>query len=112
MIIITHDVLAVADLSSSFFVLLFAVSSFEENAESECERFVNEALKYDPENPEVHQTMASLRISQNRKDDALRSLTHGHQLWAHIGMRHSFKLSSHSLTLFTLHLLIIMSYVP
>ncbi|ELR18214.1 tetratricopeptide repeat domain containing protein [Acanthamoeba castellanii str. Neff] len=57
---------------------------FEENAESECERFVSEALKYDPENPEVHQTMASLRISQNRKDDALRSLTHGHQLWAHI----------------------------
>jgi cytochrome c-type biogenesis protein CcmH/NrfG len=59
--------------------------SFEENAETECERFVNEALKYDPENPEVHQTMASLRISQNRKDDALKALNHSYQLWAEIG---------------------------
>lgn len=101
---ITYDVLTVVDLSS-FFVSLFGVSSFEENAESECERFVSEALKYDPENPEVHQTMASLRISQNRKDDALRSLTHGHQLWAHIGMRHSIIPSFHtSLTLCSLSL--------
>lgn len=60
-------------------------ASYEENAESECERLVSEALKYDPENPEVHQTMASLRISQNRKDEALQALLRGYNLWAEIG---------------------------
>jgi hypothetical protein len=50
--------------------------------------------------------MASLRISQNRKDDALRSLTHGYKLWAHIGnppsssslSRHCSKVVSRSLS--------------
>jgi hypothetical protein len=55
--------------------------SFAENAESECERMVNEAMTIDQSNPEVYQVAASLRISQQRNGDALEVLQRGYALW-------------------------------
>jgi hypothetical protein len=50
--------------------------SFAENAESECERMVNEAMTIDQSNPEVYQVAASLRISQQRN-----VATHSGRTW-------------------------------
>ncbi len=46
------------------------MSSFEENAESECERVLNLALQLNSSSLDVKQTFVSLRISQNRKAEA------------------------------------------
>ena len=43
---------------------------YEENAEQECERALQVALEAAPSNVEVHQTMASMRLSQCREEDA------------------------------------------
>ena len=50
-------------------------------AETNCERFMAEALRLDPKNPEVYQTMASVRISQCRVDDAIKLLETGMDIW-------------------------------
>ena len=59
--------------------------SFAENAESECENAVKQAIESDTTNPEAFQVAASLRISQQRNADALEFLTQSHNLWKELG---------------------------
>jgi tetratricopeptide (TPR) repeat protein len=55
--------------------------SWEEDAESRCEAAVTEALLVAPESPEPLQTLASIRISQTRLEDAKAALTRSIDLW-------------------------------
>ncbi|KAI9034961.1 ACL4 family protein [Aspergillus affinis] len=55
--------------------------SWEEDAESRCEFLITEALKANPKAPEVLQTLASIRISQLRTDDAREALTRSLAIW-------------------------------
>lgn len=55
--------------------------SWEEDAESRCEAAVTEALLVAPESPEPLQTLASIRISQTRVDDAKAALARSMSLW-------------------------------
>ncbi|KAL5120271.1 hypothetical protein ACEQ8H_001829 [Pleosporales sp. CAS-2024a] len=55
--------------------------SWEEDAEARCEAAVTEALLFAPTNPEPLQTLASIRISQLRNDDAKAALTRSMDLW-------------------------------
>jgi len=54
---------------------------FEENAESECQRLLNESLQFDNSNPETFQTLASLRLSQENQEEAIKFLHQGYNLW-------------------------------
>ncbi|KAJ4296647.1 hypothetical protein N0V90_006695 [Kalmusia sp. IMI 367209] len=55
--------------------------SWEEDAEARCEAAVTEALLVASESPEPLQTLASIRISQLRIDDAKAALTRSMDLW-------------------------------
>ncbi|KAH8727493.1 TPR domain-containing protein [Phaeosphaeriaceae sp. PMI808] len=55
--------------------------SWEEDAEARCEAAVTEALLFAPNSPEPLQTLASVRISQSRHDDAKAALTRSMGLW-------------------------------
>ncbi|KAF2463148.1 uncharacterized protein BDR25DRAFT_246320 [Lindgomyces ingoldianus] len=55
--------------------------SWEEDAEARCEAAVTEALLVAPSSPEPLQTLASIRISQLRIDDAKAALTRSMELW-------------------------------
>ncbi|KAJ5567416.1 hypothetical protein N7535_006722 [Penicillium sp. DV-2018c] len=55
--------------------------SWEEDAEARCEALVTEALLVTPEAPEVLQTLASVRISQLRTEDARAALTRSMTFW-------------------------------
>lgn len=55
--------------------------SWEEDAETRCEAAVTEALLFAPNNPEPLQTLASIRISQLRHDDAKAALARSMELW-------------------------------
>ncbi|KAF1951485.1 hypothetical protein CC80DRAFT_496088 [Byssothecium circinans] len=55
--------------------------SWEEDAEARCEAAVTEALLVAPESPEPLQTLASIRLSQVRADDAKSALTRSLSLW-------------------------------
>ncbi|KAJ4311910.1 hypothetical protein N0V94_007713 [Neodidymelliopsis sp. IMI 364377] len=55
--------------------------SWEADAEARCEAAVTEALMVAPNNPEPLQTLASIRISQLRKEDAQAALTRSIDLW-------------------------------
>ncbi|KAJ1904434.1 hypothetical protein GGI03_006427 [Coemansia sp. RSA 2337] len=55
---------------------------FEEDAEKKCEELLQNGLLIDPECPEVYQTMASVRLSQNRPDDARDCVAKSMALWA------------------------------
>lgn len=57
------------------------VCSWEEDAESRCEALITEALLVDPQGPEVLQTLASIRISQLRTEDAQAALSRSLELW-------------------------------
>ena len=46
------------------------LSSFDPGAESICEELLKSALQFDPENTEALQTLASVRMSQQRPDEA------------------------------------------
>ena len=59
----------------------FRYSSWEEDAESRCEALITEALLVTPEAPEVLQTLASIRISQLRTEDAQAALKRSISLW-------------------------------
>lgn len=54
---------------------------WEEDAESRCEALVTEALLVAPNSPECLQTLASVRISQLRPDDARAALSRSLELW-------------------------------
>lgn len=55
--------------------------SWEEDAEARCEALVTEALLVAPNNPEPLQTLASVRISQVRMEDARAALSRSIDLW-------------------------------
>ncbi|KAI4641544.1 hypothetical protein J4E93_007641 [Alternaria ventricosa] len=55
--------------------------SWEEDAEARCNAAVTEALLFAPENPEPLQTLASIRISQLKPDEAKSALTRSMDLW-------------------------------
>jgi cytochrome c-type biogenesis protein CcmH/NrfG len=52
-------------------------------AEAECERLLGESLGLDPTNAEALQLLASLRLSQERPDEALQALLQSYAQWAH-----------------------------
>lgn len=56
--------------------------SWEEDAEQRCEALVTEACITAPESPEPLQTLASVRISQARMDEARSALTRSMELWS------------------------------
>ncbi|KAG4095430.1 TPR-like protein [Neocallimastix lanati (nom. inval.)] len=53
----------------------------EPNAEENCEKYITEAEKYCNTNFEVYQTMASVRMSQNRQDEAKELIIKSINLW-------------------------------
>lgn len=55
--------------------------SWEEDAEARCDAAVTEALLFAPENPEPLQTLASIRISQLKPDEARSALRRSMELW-------------------------------
>ena len=57
---------------------------WEDNAEARCEALVTEALLVAPDRPEVLQTLASVRISQTRFDDARSALRRSLATWKHL----------------------------
>lgn len=58
--------------------------SWEEDAEARCEALITEALLARPDAPEVLQTLASVRISQLRIDDARAALSRSIGTWQHL----------------------------
>ncbi|RAK74166.1 SIR2-domain-containing protein, partial [Aspergillus fijiensis CBS 313.89] len=54
---------------------------WEEDAENRCETLITEALLVEPNGPEVLQTLASIRISQLRTDDAKAALRRSLEIW-------------------------------
>ncbi|KAL0090841.1 hypothetical protein F4703DRAFT_1835386 [Phycomyces blakesleeanus] len=54
---------------------------FEPEAEQKCEEFLQQAQQVDPENPEVYQLLASVRLSQSRNEEAAAALEKSMQLW-------------------------------
>ncbi|PWY80616.1 TPR domain protein [Aspergillus heteromorphus CBS 117.55] len=55
--------------------------SWEEDAETRCETLITEAILVAPNAPEVLQTLASIRISQLRTEEAQAALTKSLALW-------------------------------
>jgi tetratricopeptide (TPR) repeat protein len=53
----------------------------EDDAESNCVSFMEQALKTDPKNPEIYSTFASVRLSQCRNEEAKALLEQGMDLW-------------------------------
>ena len=55
--------------------------SWEDNAEATCERLIAEAMLVAPKSAETLQTLASVRISQGRIDEAKEALANSMELW-------------------------------
>ncbi|KAK6363697.1 hypothetical protein TWF730_001117 [Orbilia blumenaviensis] len=51
------------------------------DAESRCENYITEALLVSPSSPEALSTLASIRISQSKPDDARAALTRSLDVW-------------------------------
>ena len=54
---------------------------WEDDAETRCEALITEALSVAPDQPDCLQTLASVRISQTRIDDARAALSRSLELW-------------------------------
>ncbi|KAJ2715791.1 hypothetical protein H4R19_001005 [Coemansia spiralis] len=54
---------------------------FESDAEQRCDEYLERAAQTDPGCPEVFQTMASVRLSQGRPDDARECVARSMSLW-------------------------------
>ncbi|KAG0253402.1 hypothetical protein DFQ27_007436 [Actinomortierella ambigua] len=54
---------------------------FEPDAEQKCEQYLGQALQIEPVTPEVYQTLASVRLSQQRLEDAKLALAQGLGIW-------------------------------
>ncbi|KAJ2794242.1 hypothetical protein H4R21_005575 [Coemansia helicoidea] len=54
---------------------------YESDAEKKCEEYLERAAQADPSCPEVFQTMASVRLSQNRPDEARECVARSMSLW-------------------------------
>jgi hypothetical protein len=57
------------------------LSSFDPAAESNCEELLKAALQVDPENTEALQALASVRMSQQRPDEAKKILEKAWLSW-------------------------------
>lgn len=55
--------------------------SWESDAESRCESLITEAMLVTPESPETLQTLANVRISQERVEEARKALAESMELW-------------------------------
>lgn len=55
--------------------------SWEADAEARCEALVTEAMMLAPELPDSWQTVANVRVSQNRQEDAVAALERSLALW-------------------------------
>ncbi|KAI9800068.1 MAG: hypothetical protein M1825_004250 [Sarcosagium campestre] len=62
--------------------------SWEPDAESRCEALIAEAILVAPQAPEPLQTLASIRISQLKLDDARATLTQSIELWEDLPPQH------------------------
>ncbi|KAL8687625.1 MAG: hypothetical protein Q9218_006254 [Villophora microphyllina] len=62
--------------------------SWELDAESRCESLITEAMLVAPESPEALQTLASVRISQTRIDEAKKVLTQSIEIWKDLPAGH------------------------
>ncbi|KAL8770120.1 MAG: hypothetical protein Q9209_004158 [Squamulea sp. 1 TL-2023] len=58
--------------------------SWEADAESRCESLITEAILIAPDSPETLQTLANVRISQQRVDEAKKALVDSLALWKHL----------------------------
>ena len=74
----SHSIIAVSHPN------LLVSYSFEADAESECEKAVTAALTAEPDSLDGLQSMASLRLSQNRKSDAAEIMDRVHERISHI----------------------------
>lgn len=59
------------------------------DAEAQCEAAISRALAVSPDSPEAHQACASMRISQQRLDDASASMSRALELMQGKGARRS-----------------------
>ncbi|SGY34697.1 BQ5605_C002g01669 [Microbotryum silenes-dioicae] len=57
---------------------------FEPDAEARCEQYLAQAAQIDPTDPEVFQTLASVRLSQQRPLDASEAATQSWSLWRNL----------------------------
>ncbi|GAA5962872.1 hypothetical protein JCM21900_005641 [Sporobolomyces salmonicolor] len=57
---------------------------FEPDAEQHCEAYLKQAADLDPSDPEVYQTLASVRLSQQREQDAKEAASKGWSIWRNI----------------------------
>ncbi|KAL8864439.1 MAG: hypothetical protein Q9174_007355, partial [Haloplaca sp. 1 TL-2023] len=55
--------------------------SWEPDAETRCESLITEAILICPESPEALQTLASVRISQTKVDEARKALAQSIEMW-------------------------------
>ncbi|PSR90450.1 hypothetical protein BD289DRAFT_430852 [Coniella lustricola] len=55
--------------------------SWEEDAEARCEALITEAMMLAPELPDSWQTVANVRVSQDRREDAVAALQRSLALW-------------------------------
>ncbi|KAF4122476.1 TPR domain protein [Geosmithia morbida] len=62
--------------------------SWEEDAEQRCEALVTEAMLIAPGSAETWQTVANVRISQQRVDEARTALRRSLELWQHLAPEH------------------------
>lgn len=60
--------------------------SWDPNAETQCETLISEALLVAPSSPEVLQTLASIRISQLRVQEAREALRGSMAVWGGLGL--------------------------
>lgn len=67
--------------STAILVKANRINSWEEDAEARCEALITEAITVTPEAPEVLQTLASIRISQLRTEDAQAALVRSMGIW-------------------------------
>lgn len=58
--------------------------SFDPEANAKCDAFMTEAVLVSPTSPAVLQTLASVRISELRMDDAKSALIRSMELWKHL----------------------------
>lgn len=56
--------------------------SWEEDAEARCEALITEATMLAPELPDAWQTVANVRVSQSRREDAVAALERSLALWS------------------------------
>ncbi|KAI8636580.1 hypothetical protein BD408DRAFT_425910 [Parasitella parasitica] len=55
----------------------------EPEAEKKCEEYLNQALQVDSEHVESYQLLASVRLSQERNEEAVSALNKSMELWIH-----------------------------